>query len=760
MGSGVRPAGGSRIAIFTPRFLRQLRDVIITAPLDGDVPTYDSGTGTWVNEPGGGGGGAPTTADYLVGTAQGGLSAEIVVGATPGGELGGTWASPTVDATHSGSTHAAVQAAAEATAAAALSAHLTDTVDAHDASAISADSTTLVGAGTDVQAVFEELDNAIVAAETATANHLADTSAAHAASAISADSTTLVGTGTDVQAVLEELDNAIVAADPAGSVILAPASSARNVIQPTAGAVIDAIFKAHASQSVDLTEWQLSAGTVVASFGLDGALTIDGSVLGNAVGGDAPRLLLKGQPDPGLNVANILEVRDSGGTDRLHVNTIGQFLFRCGPVADGGTFRVRTQNGSDVLKVSATAADAAGTIAVFGVAEVARQTASDVGALWTALKAYGWLDAASTAPTIYSPGGTDVAVTDGGTGASTTVAARTNLGLVIGTDVAAQVVDAAAGTGSLRTLGTGATQAATGNHVHAASAVTFTPTGTIAATDVQAAIAEVASEASGISPNLFDANTILAADTDNTPAAVTMAASTILARLAAGNIKAASVAEIITLLQAYTVGGTDVAVADGGTGASTAAAARTNLALWPPRILKTGLYYPTSPEVAGDQTHVLTKDQVVFTPFPVTQGFTADRISLGVAVAGTAGAKIRLGIYNDDGSGQPGTLLLDAGTINGDSNTYQDITISQALASGTMYWVAVCWQVQSVGSGTVRGSVPTFSTGYWVGKAANSTDVRTANYKQASVTGAFGSPAVPSTTGAEVGYPNVRIRAA
>jgi hypothetical protein len=40
---------------------------------------------------------APTTADYLVGTADAGLSAEIVVGTTPGGELGGTWASPTLD---------------------------------------------------------------------------------------------------------------------------------------------------------------------------------------------------------------------------------------------------------------------------------------------------------------------------------------------------------------------------------------------------------------------------------------------------------------------------------------------------------------------------------------------------------------------------------------------------------------------------------------------------------------------------------------
>ena len=39
----------------------------------------------------------PDNADYLVGTANGSLSAEIVVGTTPGGELGGTWASPTLD---------------------------------------------------------------------------------------------------------------------------------------------------------------------------------------------------------------------------------------------------------------------------------------------------------------------------------------------------------------------------------------------------------------------------------------------------------------------------------------------------------------------------------------------------------------------------------------------------------------------------------------------------------------------------------------
>jgi hypothetical protein len=104
-----------------------------------------------------GGAAAPATVDYLVGTASGALSAEIVVGTTPGGELGGTWASPTVDATHSGSTHAATQAAAEATAATALSSHVADTTSAHSATGVDITDAGAYYTGTTVEAALQEI---------------------------------------------------------------------------------------------------------------------------------------------------------------------------------------------------------------------------------------------------------------------------------------------------------------------------------------------------------------------------------------------------------------------------------------------------------------------------------------------------------------------------------------------------------------------------------------------------------------------------
>lgn len=308
---------------------------------------------------------------------------------------------------------------------------------------------------------------------------------------------------------------------------------------------------------------------------------------------------------------------------------------------------------------------------------------------------------------IYRDGGTDVAVADGGTGASSASGARTNLGLgtaavaastdfdAAGAAAAAQAAswpattafDAtapttqamgdAAATGSaakaahrdhlhgMPALGTtaaaigtsaggSATTPSKSDHVHATGAGTPSTQafGDAPATGTGPAAA-MTDHKHGMPAAITRAS--LGIDTGDAPqfAGVNLghASDTTVDRLSAGDIQ-------VEGNRIFRVGGTDVPVADGGTGASTAATARANLGIVVPLPRFVGRYYGTvGSSVTNNQADTLNEE---YAGQFISDGLTTYDL-LMVACAGTvANAAVRLGIRADAG-GKPGAVIIDSG---------------------------------------------------------------------------------------------------
>lgn len=81
---------------------------------------------------------------------------------------------------------------------------------------------------------------------------------------------------------------------------------------------------------------------------------------------------------------------------------------------------------------------------------------------------------------------------------------------------------------------------------------------------------------------------------------------------------------------------------------------------------------------------------------------TITRMGAEITTVGDAGSKLRLGIYADDGTGRPGSLVLDAGTINGDSATVQEIAGLATTIGPGWYWFGGAIQLVTVTQPTIR----------------------------------------------------------
>jgi Major tropism determinant N-terminal domain len=95
-----------------------------------------------------------------------------------------------------------------------------------------------------------------------------------------------------------------------------------------------------------------------------------------------------------------------------------------------------------------------------------------------------------------------------------------------------------------------------------------------------------------------------------------------------------------------------------------------------------------APPVTGVSTGIMFQSQEHFEPVFFDKVTLLSNIGLEVTGAGTSGALVRLGVRADDTYGRPGRLLLDGGTIDGTSATFQSVAAAIYVGPGWVWFTA------------------------------------------------------------------------
>lgn len=147
----------------------------------------------------------------------------------------------------------------------------------------------------------------------------------------------------------------------------------------------------------------------------------------------------------------------------------------------------------------------------------------------------------------------------------------------------------------------------------------------------------------------------------------------------------------------------------------------------------------TSPN--NQATGAIPNNTMRVAPWLVLRTLSIDRLLVDVSAAGEAGSKIRVVIYGDNGTGYPGSLVLDAGQVAGDAIAVPTLTVALTMPPG-LYWIGG-------GSQSAPTTLPTVRIigGGWnppvrllLGTGTPAAGITTCGYSQSSVSGAAPTP--------------------
>lgn len=136
-------------------------------------------------------------------------------------------------------------------------------------------------------------------------------------------------------------------------------------------------------------------------------------------------------------------------------------------------------------------------------------------------------------------------------------------------------------------------------------------------------------------------------------------------------------------------------------------------------------------------TAAATQSLLTASPIWLPRRTHFDRIAVNVTT-GAASTDIRVGVYKDNGRGEPGALVLDAGLLDSDSTAAVEATIDLWLPRG-LYWLAAVAQGGTPSTRVVGQPVSDF-VNVAASSIAGATAGARAGYSRAAVTGALPDP--------------------